>query len=132
MNSAFSEYVLYEPMLRILTAQGYSVECEFALENDAPGDHPRIDFVASHETHGKIAIEVKWKKDQNINVDNDCGKLITYSDRNADSHVFLCVFGTQGNIAGWDCNQPRFEEFGDPAYADMVQTKYGCRMFWLT
>ena len=29
MNSAFSEYVLYEPILRILTAQGYEVECKY-------------------------------------------------------------------------------------------------------
>lgn len=29
MNKAFSEYVLYEPTLRILTAQGFEVETEF-------------------------------------------------------------------------------------------------------
>ena len=27
MNASFSEYVLYEPILRILTARNYSVEC---------------------------------------------------------------------------------------------------------
>jgi hypothetical protein len=27
MNESFSEYVLYEPILRILTAQGYVVKC---------------------------------------------------------------------------------------------------------
>lgn len=30
MNEAFSEYVLYEPMLRILTARHYAVNCESA------------------------------------------------------------------------------------------------------
>jgi hypothetical protein len=29
MNESFSEYVLYEPTLRILTARGFSVKCEF-------------------------------------------------------------------------------------------------------
>lgn len=29
MNEAFSEYVLYEPMLRILTARKFKVRCEF-------------------------------------------------------------------------------------------------------
>ena len=28
MNQAFSEYILYEPTLRILTARGYAVRCE--------------------------------------------------------------------------------------------------------
>jgi hypothetical protein len=28
MNESFSEYILYEPILRILTARDYSVECE--------------------------------------------------------------------------------------------------------
>ena len=28
MNVAFSEYVLYEPILRILSARGYIVDCE--------------------------------------------------------------------------------------------------------
>ena len=50
MNQAFSEYVLYEPILRILTARGYEVECEVACpglsKNDGKGDLKRIDFVA--------------------------------------------------------------------------------------
>ena len=33
MNQAFSEYVLYEPLLRILTTRGYKVECE----SECPG-----------------------------------------------------------------------------------------------
>lgn len=33
MNTAFSRYVLYEPVLRILTARGYSAQCEVG----APG-----------------------------------------------------------------------------------------------
>ena len=52
MNQAFSEYVLYEPILRILTARGYNVECEVPcaglLKNDGKGDFKRIDFVAKN------------------------------------------------------------------------------------
>ncbi len=36
MNQSFSEYVLYEPILRILTARGYSVSCEY----ECPGIMP--------------------------------------------------------------------------------------------
>ena len=42
MNEAFSEYVLYEPTLRILTARGFSVQCEVACpgyDKAGPGDH---------------------------------------------------------------------------------------------
>jgi hypothetical protein len=64
MNSAFSEYVLYEPVLRILTARGYKVQCEFpcpGLPKSACGDHKRIDFeVTSHDQ--RFALEVKWAK----------------------------------------------------------------------
>ena len=45
MNSAFSEYVLYEPILRILTAQGYSVECEYecpGIEQPKRGEKKRL------------------------------------------------------------------------------------------
>jgi len=37
MNQAFSEYVLYEPILRILTARGYTVECEAECPGNANG-----------------------------------------------------------------------------------------------
>ena len=30
MNQAFSEYVLYEPILRILKERGFDVQCEYA------------------------------------------------------------------------------------------------------
>ena len=35
MNKAFSEYVLYEPTLRILTAQAFTVESEYPCPGSA-------------------------------------------------------------------------------------------------
>jgi hypothetical protein len=62
VNEAFSEYVLYEPILRILMARGYTVECEYecpGIQHAAQGDRKRIDFRAMG--HGlELAIEVKW------------------------------------------------------------------------
>src|SRR5881227_3605361 len=51
MKTVYSEYVLYEPILRILMASGYSVSCEFPFPlvlqpKKKKGDHKRIDFVA--------------------------------------------------------------------------------------
>ena len=65
MNQAFSEYVLYEPILRILKARGYDVECEVPCaglqKTDGKGDFKRIDFVAKNHSV-QFAIEVKWAK----------------------------------------------------------------------
>src|SRR6267378_2397236 len=88
MNQAFSEYVLYEPILRILTARGYEVECEVACpglsKNDGKGDLKRIDFVA--KGHGiKFAVEVKWAKKKKLDVKNDLEKLCWFQRCNSAS-----------------------------------------------
>src|SRR5215216_3785587 len=69
MNKAFSEYVLYEPTLRILTAQSYTVESERACPGFPPkgGDKKKIDFVvkgANPIVH--FAMEMKWTKKRTI------------------------------------------------------------------
>src|SRR5277367_1764486 len=77
MNQAFSEYVLYEPILRILTARGYTVNCEFpcpGLPKLAKGDSKKIDFEVTGHGH-RLAIEVKWAKRSRLNVENDFIKL---------------------------------------------------------
>src|SRR5579859_6135656 len=77
MNEAFSEYVLYEPILRILMAQGYTVSCEYecpGIAHAVRGDRKRIDFHATG--HGvEMAIEVKWTKDQRLDIARDLEKL---------------------------------------------------------
>jgi hypothetical protein len=44
MNESFSEYLLYEPVLRILTVCKYKVKCEYpchGLKTKKDGDLPR-------------------------------------------------------------------------------------------
>ena len=52
MNESFSEYVLYEPILRILTARGYTVrfvvDCP-RIDQPDRGDRKRLDLVATKE-----------------------------------------------------------------------------------
>src|SRR3954468_9801187 len=64
MNDAFSEYVLYEPILRILMARGFLVKCEAecpGVVQPNRGDRKRLDFDVNG--HGlRFAIEVKWAK----------------------------------------------------------------------
>jgi len=131
MNEAFSEYVLYEPTLRILTARGYTVRCEFpcpGMPRSKSGDVKKIDFEATG--HGeRIAIEVKWSKTKRLNVANDFNKLAALHKDDPQSRSFLCIFGRMSIIKNIHLIGGDFTEHGDAVYADMKRTKYGCRIF---
>ena len=77
MNNAFSEYVLYEPVLRILTAQGYEVECKYecpGIDQPTTGDKKRLDFFAEKDG-GTFALKVKWARTPKPNLKGDVLKL---------------------------------------------------------
>ncbi len=130
MNEAFSEYVLYEPMLRILTARGYSVKCEYecpGFERRGVGDKKRLDFLA--EGHSIVlAIEVKWAKSTSPNITRDLEKLSALNAKNPSWIPLLCVFGRQSHLKKLKIHEG-FEERGKAVYADLRKTKYGCRIF---
>lgn len=131
MNVAFSEYVLYEPVLRILTTRGYSARCEVAcpgIPQPESGDRKRIDFVA--EGHRlKFALEVKWAKTRTLDVKNDYDKLAAYRKAVSGARSFLCVFGRKSHITSIKLVPDSFTELGRPVFADFGITKYGCRIF---
>ncbi len=134
MNRAFSEYVLYEPILRILTARGFRVECEFVcpgIEHAAVGDKKKIDFYA---TKGdlKLAIEVKWAKSKKPKVQKDILKLSALLDENPNALTLLCVFGEKDDLEAVQLPETaKFAELGTPKIADLGNTDYGCRIFQL-
>ena len=73
MNESFSEYVLYEPILRVLTARSYTVKCEVpcpGIQKPHRGDWKRLDFVAS-KNGLTFAMEVKWAKTTKPNITQD-------------------------------------------------------------
>ncbi len=141
MNKAFSEYVLYEPILRILVARGFEVESEFqcpGIIQPRTGDKKKLDFVAV----GKgldFAIEVKWARRSELNVESDILKLDAFRRSRNNSRGFLCVFGKKSVIAETavrEFNDPSLAgmwlyDFGDIVIADLGQTRYGCRIFEL-
>ncbi len=131
MNEAFSEYVLYEPMLRILMARGFTVKCESPclwLDKTGSGDYKKIDFVVTgNDLH--FAIEVKWAKQSKLNVANDHKKLVSFRKEHQDARAFLCVFGRQSYLENIEFNVSGFTERGKAIYADLRKTKYGCRFF---
>jgi len=133
MNESFSEYVLYEPILRILTARGYSVKCECecpGIPELSRGDKKRIDFVAENDSK-HFALEVKWAKSHTLEVTRDVEKLEAFHKAYPASHSFLCVFGRKTHIADIEFRNGTFKEKGKAVYAEFRRTRYGCRIFEL-
>lgn len=131
MNEAFSEYVLYEPLLRIMTARGFAVECEVVcpgISHARRGDRKRLDFVASGHSL-RLAIEVKWAKNLTPLIDRDREKLAAFVNHDNSAMAFLCMFGRQKFLSPLDLRQEGFRERGEAVYADLRKTKYGCRIF---
>jgi hypothetical protein len=102
-NIVFSEYLLYDPILRVLSVRNYNVECEYSCADFLPGtgkgDHKRIDFVAKKNTY-RFALEVKWPKKliSTLDVNPDYEKLAAFQNKYANSKSFLCIFGRYNHI----------------------------------
>jgi len=134
MNQAFSEYILYEPILRIFTARGYRVKCEYecpGIEHANRGDRKRIDFVANKGHSLRIALEVKWANSNSPDIRRDLVKLQAFLKSEPESLSLLCVFGRKSFIKHLHFGKGKFKERGKAVYADLRKTKYGCRIFQL-
>ena len=93
-STVYSEYILYEPILRIAKSQGYDVHCERKVDSlqKSKGDSPRIDFLLT-KSEISIALEVKWAKQRTINVEKDVEKLQLLYESNEANEAVLLVFG---------------------------------------
>ncbi|MDO8476659.1 MAG: hypothetical protein Q7W02_10815 [Candidatus Rokubacteria bacterium] len=133
MNQAFSEYALYEPILRILMARGYTVKCEYkcpGIEQPDQGDKKRLDFYAVKHSL-RLAIEVKWVKSKKPDIKRDVDKLRAFLAAKPGSMALLCVFGRKSHVQVLELTTGRFEERGKAVYADLRKTRYGCRIYQL-
>jgi Holliday junction resolvase len=133
MNQSFSEYVLYEPILRILTARGHSVKCEVVcpgVQQPKTGDRKRLDIVATKQGI-PFAMEVKWAKHRKLNAQKDYDKLTAYldSDGGATGRAYLCVFGRKSQIRDLALTPDCFDECGRTVIAEFGKTRYSCRIF---
>lgn len=134
MNQAFSEYVLYEPTLRILTAQRFIVRCECecpGIKRTGAGDKKRIDFVATSRSNaiGSFALEMKWSKKRAVDVTRDMKKLNLYRRANPSHAAYICVFGEKGDLEDIRLKPRGLRERGRATYAGLGRTRYGCRTF---
>jgi hypothetical protein len=133
VNTAFSEYVLYEPILRILMSRGYAVRCEFpclGIPKPVRGDCKKVDFEAT-KSDQRFALEVKWARERQLNIANDRKKLLAFHEADSTSRSFLCIFGRMSDINKDIPMKSEFTEKGSPVFADFHRTKYGCRIYEL-
>lgn len=133
MNQAFSEYVLYEPMLRILTALNYEVECEYVcpgIKQPDRGDKKRLDFFAS-KNGSQFALEVKWITSSRLSIEKDTEKLKAFASKKLDAIAFLLLFGKKSLVSKVKINKGIYKEWGKPVIADLRKTKYSCRVYRL-
>jgi hypothetical protein len=131
MNQSFSEYVLYEPILRILTARKYEVECEVpcpGIVQPRTGDRKKLDFVARLEEI-TLALEVKWVRKRKPDLSSDLEKLIA-CQKELNWTSFLCVFGKESIIKNLQLPE-NLKEVGDCVIANFGRTRYGCRVYKL-
>lgn len=131
MNQAFSEYVLYEPILRVLTARGFDVQCEYecpGTERAGAGDKKRLDFYASGHSV-TLAIEVKWAKSKSPKIKKDLEKLRALHAAEPTTYPFLLVFGRKSDLDQLELGEPELTERGKPRIADLGKTRFGCRVF---
>jgi hypothetical protein len=138
MNPSFSEYLLYEPILRIFTARSYSAECEYSvnIKEKPGGDNKRVDFFVRSlvQTNLFFALEVKWAKLKHLDVKNDIEKLDWVLNNKRGSRCFLCVFGVNSiiknlRITGLKNRERILKQKGKTRTADLGITKYSCRMY---
>jgi hypothetical protein len=131
MNESFSEYVLYEPILRILTARGYTAKCEVpcpGIQQPLRGDRKKLDFTATKDGV-TFAMEVKWARDSTPDIERDLEKLSAYRQHEMASYAFLCVFGKKSHIANIRLPEAVLKERGDPVFAEFANTRFGCRIY---
>lgn len=137
-NVAFTEYLLYEPILRVLLIRNYDVQCEVScagfLPQEARGDHKRIDFVAKKQGY-HFALEVKWprKRINTLDVKPDHEKLAAFKKKNTNSQSFLCLFGRYSHINNINLSRGGFvmPKQLPPIYAFFRRTQYGCKVYHL-
>lgn len=136
MKSTFSEYCLYEPILRILTAKKFSVHCEYecpGILQPKTGDKKRLDFYAWKDSI-KFGIEVKWIRKSNPSLSKDYEKLIALRKCRPNARAFLCLFGSRSLLEKIVLQSPpqgTVVEYGKAVYADFRRTRFGCRVYEL-
>lgn len=132
MESSFSEYVLYEPALRILTHCGFVVQCEYPcpnIQHAKVGDKKRLDLYATHAAlNFDIAIEIKWFETGKEVYSGDEMKLKAFVSQNGDHRGFFLAFGTSDLLSQMKILPP-FQPIRSLKHSELKQSSYACQTY---
>jgi DNA-binding sugar fermentation-stimulating protein len=101
---AYSEYLLYDPIVRVCRYRGWNIECEVKAPRKSPkGDFPRIDFRfhKSKKPGPSVLVEVKYqpKATGKVKISKDVEKLRSLlKQERAGSQAFVVVAGRKKRI----------------------------------
>ncbi len=113
-------------------ARNFVVQCEYecpGIEQPKKGDKKRLDFYVTGNGI-ELAMEVKWvTRKKKLDVTGDVEKLRAFSAARTGSLAVLCIFGRKSFIEDISFDDHFLRERGKAIYADLVRTKYGCRIF---
>ena len=142
LSPAYSEYLLYDPIVRVCRYRGWVVECEVPLRNRAKhrGDYQRIDFRLrrGRSTRRALYLEVKYRRrlHKKIDVTKDQQKLQTFLRESArGSRAFVLVAGREKRESGGKtAGLPVTPDLGLPYYATTycaAHTTFGVAVYEL-
>jgi hypothetical protein len=147
LSPAYSEYLLYDPVVRITKHNGWIPISEFAVEtHKRKGDKKRIDFLLVNKKNKRqaLAIELKWfvSSSKKVKIEGDLEKLSNYKSEKAKAKVrrFLLLAGTHavrpnGKAAKrpWPKLTPEMDQ---PYFYHTIyranRTRYGVTVFEIT
>jgi len=100
LSPAYSEYLLYDPVVRISKHNGWIPLSEYAVETEnRKGDKKRIDFLLVNKKNKRqaLAIELKWfvSSSKKVKIAGDLNKLSNYKPEKGNAKVrrFLLLAG---------------------------------------
>jgi len=134
-STVYSEYLLYEPVLRIAKSQGYEVECEYRvkeLKKDR-GACPKVDFYLWKNGYDDIALEVKWAKRNPVYIEKDIEKLAFLKEHYDGLNAAIIVFGKLPVINDVKFSKKRvLRQIGKTVAWDAGKTKYAAKYYAVT
>ena len=137
LHEAYSEYLLYDPIVRIAKDKGWHIKSEFVVDTKlSKGDKKRIDFLFTDKINNTlIGLEVKYLKNKNssLTIKNDIDKLNSLQNH-VEYNKLLCFVIIAGYYSDRNLNQIiRLSEkhgknklfYTQELFTGQFKTKYG-------
>lgn len=136
IQDAYSEYLLYDPVVRISKDKNWKLKSEFTVEEiDGRGDNRKIDFLCTsgYNSDIKVGIEIKYLKDSksSLSVQNDSDKLLKLKNcvEYTKLYGFILIAGkhTDYNINIIERQKEKYalEQYYKVEFTNQTNTRYG-------